>query len=196
MNVKVLDVLKRKNSNSCPHMRDMMMMTRVIKLAGVAVLISALAAPLLLSNAISEQNVPEWIKNTAKWYGEGLTTEADFLNAIRFLIENDILVINGAEQDSGMQSVIIPNGNSLLGNTGYYLPLNLEIKVGNTVVWKNNDGQIHTVQSQDPDGTPTGLFSSSILQTGASYEHQFEERGEFPYYCTIHPWRVGMVTVS
>ena len=185
----------RKNPNYYHHMKDMMMMTRIIKIAGIAVLISALVSPMLLSNVFSEQNVPEWIKNTVKWYGEGLTTEADFLNAIRFLIENDILVINGVEQDSGVQSIIIPNGNSILGNAGYYLPLNLEIKVGNTVVWQNNDDQLHTVQSQDPDGTPTGLFSSSLLQTGDTYEHEFVERGEFPYYCTIHPWRVGIVTV-
>jgi len=174
----------------------LMMMTSVLKITGILVLISALSAPLLLQNAVSEQLVPEWIKNTAKWYGDGLTNEADFLNAIKFLIENDILIINGAEQDSGVKSVIIPNGNSLQGNTGYYVPLNLEIKSGNAVVWENNDDQIHTVQSQNPDGTPTELFTSSLLQTGDSYEFKFTESGEFHYYCTIHPWRVGVITVN
>jgi len=173
-----------------------MMMTSVLKITGMIVLISALAAPLLLQNAFSEQIVPEWIKNIAKWYGDGLTTEADFLNSIKFLIENDILVVNEAEQDSSAQSVIIPNGNSLLGNIGYYVPLSLEIKSGNTVVWQNNDDQTHTVQSQNPDGTPTGLFTSSLLQTGNSYEFKFTEQGEYPYYCTIHPWRVGIITVK
>jgi len=61
-----------------------MMMTSVLKITGMIVLISALAAPLLLQNAFSEQIVPEWIKNIAKWYGDGLTTEADFLNSIKF----------------------------------------------------------------------------------------------------------------
>jgi len=173
-----------------------MMMTSVLKISGMIVLISALAAPLLLQNAFSEQIVPEWIKNIAKWYGDELTTEADFLNSIKFLIENDILVINGAEQGSSVQSVIIPNGNSLQGNIGYYVPLSLEIKSGNTVVWQNNDEQTHTVQSQNPDGTPTGLFTSSLLQTGNSYEFKFTEQGEYPYYCTIHPWRVGVITVK
>ena len=173
-----------------------MMMTSVKKISGIIVLISALAAPLLLQNAFSEQIVPEWIKNIAKWYGDGLTTEADFLNAIKFLIENDILVINGAEQDSSEKSVIIPNGNSLQGNIGYYIPLNLEIKAGNSVVWQNNDGQTHTVQSQDLDGAPTGLFTSSLLQTGDFYEFKFTEQGEYHYYCTIHPWRVGVITVK
>ena len=172
-----------------------MMMTSVLKITGILVLISALSAPLLLQNAVSEQLVPEWIKNTAKWYGDGLTTEVDFLNAIKFLIENDILVIDGAEQDSGVKSVIIPNGNSFQGNTGYYIPLNLEIKSESTVVWENNDVISHTIQSQDNEGNPTGLFSSSLLQTGDSYEFKFSESGEFHYYCTIHPWRVGVITV-
>ncbi len=172
-----------------------MMMISAKKIGGIMVLISALAAPLLLTNAVSEQLVPEWIKNTAKWYGEGLTAEADFLYAIKFLIENDILVIDGEKQDSGVQSVIIPNGNSFQGNTGYYLPLNLEIKSGSTVVWENNDVNSHTIQSQDIEGKPSGLFSSSLLQTGDSYEFKFTESGEYHYYCTIHPWRIGVITV-
>ena len=195
MYVKVLEILKRKNLNRHHHMRGMMMTTRFIKIVGISVLITALASPLLLSNAFSEQNVPEWIKNTAKWYGEGLTTEADFLNAIRFLIENDILIIDGVEQDSGSPSVVIPNGNSLQGNSGYYLPLNKEIKVGGTVVWENKDVMIHTIQSQDIEGNPTGLFSSSILETGDIFEFKFTEKGEYHYYCTLHPWRVGVISV-
>ncbi len=159
-------------------------------------MISALSAPLLLQNAFSEQIVPEWIKNTAKWYGDGLTSDAEFLNAIKFLIENDILVIEMEEQDSGTKSIIIPNGNSLQGNVGYYVPLNLEIKAANTVVWENHDEQIHTVQSQDLEGAPTGLFTSSLLETGDSYEFKFTEPGEHHYYCTIHPWRVGVITVN
>ena len=173
----------------------MMMMTRV-KIAGILVLISALTIPFLLPNAFSEQLVPEWIKNTAKWYGEGLTTEADFLNAMKFLIENDILVIEIEKPESTVQTIIIPHGNALQGNTGYYIPLNLVVKVGNNVVWENHDEQIHTVQSQDLDGNPTGLFTSSILQIGDSFEFQFEEKGEYHYYCTLHPWRVGIVTVN
>ena len=38
-------------------------------------------------------NVPAWIKNTAKWYGEGKISESEFLNAIRYLINNGVLVL-------------------------------------------------------------------------------------------------------
>lgn len=36
-------------------------------------------------------NVPDWVKNTAKWYGEGKISETEFLNAIKYLINNRIL---------------------------------------------------------------------------------------------------------
>lgn len=35
--------------------------------------------------------IPDWIKNTAKWYGEGQISETEFLNAIKYLINNGIL---------------------------------------------------------------------------------------------------------
>jgi len=42
--------------------------------------------------------VPDWIKNTAKWYGEGKITEADFLNAIKYLINNGILNLDQSNE--------------------------------------------------------------------------------------------------
>ena len=35
--------------------------------------------------------VPPWVKNTAKWYGDGQISEKEFLNAIKYLINNGIL---------------------------------------------------------------------------------------------------------
>lgn len=39
----------------------------------------------------SAESLPQWIKNTALWYGEGSISETEFLNAIKFLIENDLI---------------------------------------------------------------------------------------------------------
>ena len=35
--------------------------------------------------------VPEWIKNNAGWWADGLLTEEDFLNGIKYLVENEII---------------------------------------------------------------------------------------------------------
>jgi tetratricopeptide (TPR) repeat protein len=54
----------------------------------IVILIFVSGAVLQNSSAAS---VPEWIKNTAKWYGEGQISEVEFLNAIKYLINNGIL---------------------------------------------------------------------------------------------------------
>jgi plastocyanin len=145
------------------------------------------------------QLVPEWIKNTAKWYGEGKISETEFLNAIKYLIDNKIIVLElKSEPDSKpkVANIVIPNGNSEVGNVGFYLPLNLEVRAGTTVVWINDDNIQHTIVSQDDRGNVILLFNSKALKTGERFAHKFDEAGVYHYFCTIHPWRVGVVSVS
>ena len=162
-------------------------------------LFSLLAIPAVVSST-DAQSVPDWIKNTALWYGEGEITETEFLNAIKFLIENDIIVIEVVEPDPDPQpktmNVIIPNGNSDMGNAGLFIPLNAQASRGTTVVWINDDAVPHTIQSQDEQGNVIGLFNSGILNTGDRFAHTFDESGVYNYFCTLHPWRVGLVTVT
>ena len=51
----------------------------------------------LLSAGVAQsgfaESVPPWVKNTAKWYGDGLISEKEFLNAMRYLINNGILKV-------------------------------------------------------------------------------------------------------
>lgn len=161
------------------------------------ILLSLVSVPIIFSS-IDAQSVPDWIKNTALWYGEGTITETEFLNAIKFLIENKIIVIESevkAPQPKTI-NVIIPNGNSEMGNAGFYIPLNAQVIAGTTVVWINDDAVPHTVQSQDEKGNVIGLFNSDILKTGDRFAYKFEKSGVYNYFCTLHPWRVGLVTVT
>lgn len=149
--------------------------------------------------SVSAQSIPEWIKNTALWYGQGNISETEFLNAIKYLIDNEIIVLESQQDplpESKVVNVIIPNGNANIENTGFYIPLNAQIKSGTTVVWINNDVVLHTIQSQDQQGNVIGLFNSAPLSTGQRFAYTFEEPGVYHYFCTLHPWRVGTVTVS
>ena len=142
------------------------------------------------------ENVPNWIKNNALWYGQGEITETEFLNSIKFLIENDILVLDDDEiKRNQLTQIIIPNGNYVVSGGAVYLPLNLEINPMTTVQWINDDVVQHTVQSQDKFGKIIGLFNSVPLNTGETFEFKFTEEGVYNYYCSLHPWRVGLVTV-
>jgi nitrite reductase (NO-forming) len=79
-----------------------------------------------------------------------------------------------------------------------FSPNEVTIEVGMTVTWTNGDAILHTVTSgvsANNVGTPDGLFDSGFLNTGETWSYTFTEVGEFPYFCTPHPWMNGKVIV-
>jgi plastocyanin len=70
-----------------------------------------------------------------------------------------------------------------------YSPMELDIKAGTTVVWKNRDGEPHTIASTD------GLFRSPALDQNDSYSFTFNRPGVFKYICSIHPKMKATITV-
>ena len=171
---------------------------RSMKISVLTIMFSILIVSFTANEAIAE-SVPEWVKNNALWYGQGDISETEFLNAIKFLIDNGIIVIDSTEEivSEIMEStIIIPNGNFDVSSVGFYSPLNLEITVGTTVIWANEDSVPHTIQSQDEVGKVIDMFNSAPLNTGDRFEFTFEESGIYNYFCSFHPWRVGLVTVK
>lgn len=169
------------------------------KTMAILVLVFAVSIVSLSVNVASAQAVPEWVKNTALWYGEGIVSEGEFLNMVKFLIENEVIVIDSMVEPVSKvveAQVVIPNGNYDVTGAGFYSPLNLEIPVGSTVTWVNDDSVPHNIQSIDLNGKVTQLFNSPPLNTGDRFEYTFDEEGVYKYYCSFHPWRVGLVTVS
>jgi nitrite reductase (NO-forming) len=55
----------------------------------------------------------------------------------------------------------------------------------------------HTVTSGSAGTGPTGVFDSGIMMgDGSSFKHTFDQKGEFEYYCTLHPWMIAKITVK
>lgn len=85
--------------------------------------------------------------------------------------------------------------------TDAFAPYPININVGDTVTWTNRDSQPHTVTSGTAAEGPDGNFDSSpnfnpVMAPQATFSHTFEEAGEFPYYCGLHPNQVGTVIVA
>jgi plastocyanin len=80
-----------------------------------------------------------------------------------------------------------PVGVSIIGRA--YLPAGLTVGLGQTVTWRNEALDKHTVTSV------TGLFNSGVMSTGSSYSVTFTKAGTFDYKCTIHPTMHGSVLV-
>jgi plastocyanin len=77
-----------------------------------------------------------------------------------------------------------------------YLPASLTIGTGTTVIWKNLDSAAHLATSGTPEGGPDGIFDSGMIMADGIFEHEFTDSGEFQYYCLVHPWMVGTITVK
>ena len=92
----------------------------------------------------------------------------------------------------------IEEGNvavSIVGNSGgnSYNPNPIEIKVGDTVTWINNDSSPHTVTSSSSNDDSSIIFDSGVLRESETFSFTFNMEGEHPYYCTLHPNMVGTV---
>ena len=95
--------------------------------------------------------------------------------------------------------VSMPVGTSTPGcevTNECYLPASVSISVGDTVVWNNVDTAAHTVTSGNPSDGPDGVFDSSLVMAGKSFEFTFNEAGSYEYFCMVHPWMIGTVQVS
>ncbi|MEX0862443.1 plastocyanin/azurin family copper-binding protein [Nitrosopumilus sp.] len=96
-------------------------------------------------------------------------------------------------------NVDMPAGTSTPGcesNNTCFIPADITINAGDTVNWINVDTAAHTVTSGSPSDGPSGVFDSSLVMGGASYAFTFNDKGSFDYFCMVHPWMTGSVTVN
>jgi plastocyanin len=117
--------------------------------------------------------------------------------AIQVLSGNlKIADIGGQELSNPRQDLApIINGNGTVvrivddAGSSSYIPNPVEVKVGETVTWVNDDSNLHTATSKD------GVFNSDVLFEGQSFTYTFDKEGEYPFFCDIHPGMVGTVVV-
>lgn len=75
-----------------------------------------------------------------------------------------------------------------------FTPREVTIRVGQSVRWTNEDPVIHTVTSGGPDDPDAGaLFDSGDLIPFDSFDHTFDQVGEFFYFSKRDSGRPGMV---
>jgi plastocyanin len=106
-----------------------------------------------------------------------------------------------AEADAAPQThtVDAPAGTSVPGceeTNSCFTPADITINAGDTVEWNNIDTAAHTVTSGSPADGPSGVFDSSLLMADATFAFTFEDAGEYDYFCMVHPWMVGSVSVN
>ncbi|HJU14517.1 MAG TPA: plastocyanin/azurin family copper-binding protein [Candidatus Nitrosotalea sp.] len=92
--------------------------------------------------------------------------------------------------------VTIPLGASHQNTGVFYSPTLIDIQVGDTVTWRNDDSAVHTVSSGTPNLGVDGRMDSGIMNPGSTFSHTFDKAGTYGYYCLIHPWMTGTINVG
>lgn len=69
-------------------------------------------------------------------------------------------------------------------------PQNLTVTKGTKVTWKFEDDTDHTVTADKK------TFKSRDLKNGKTYSYTFNTAGKYSYFCSIHQYMTGSVTVN
>ena len=69
-------------------------------------------------------------------------------------------------------------------------PATVDVKVGGTVKWVNQDTVDHDVVADD------GQFRSELFGKGQTFEYKPTKAGSIHYVCTVHPGMEGTLTVT
>jgi len=77
-----------------------------------------------------------------------------------------------------------------------YMPYNAALDLGGEAMWHNVDTMAHTVSSGTPAEGLDDVFDSGLVPAGGMFSYKFEEAGTYDYFCMVHPWMTGIVTVS
>jgi plastocyanin len=110
------------------------------------------------------------------------------------LLANGSVLAIGASANTPANITIV-SGAYNPGAKLFYSPENFTVKVGTTVTWVNDDPVTHTVTSTTvPSGAKS--FTSGFLAYENEFSYTFTVPGTYYYYCTIHPFMTGTVTVT
>jgi plastocyanin len=105
----------------------------------------------------------------------------------------------GGGAEAAGASLTIPEGASVQGNPSYE-PDPLTVTAGDTVEVSNQDNVPHTVTSgTGPEDAESGSqFDTSIIDAGATAQVDAASlaAGDYPYYCSVHPYMLGTLKVS
>ena len=79
-----------------------------------------------------------------------------------------------------------PTAVEIVGAT--FVPDPVSIHNGTSIEWTNLDPYSHTVDFAS--------FGSGVLDENDTFRLVFDDPGEFDYYCGLHEWMTGTVTVQ
>jgi plastocyanin len=116
-----------------------------------------------------------------------------------------LIVSNSSIEKNSEESEVVVKGDIIMSTKSSrpgceetdrcYIPSVIVIDSGNPVTWVNEDSAFHSVTSGFY-GEPSELFDSGYLDPYESFTVDFDEKGTYDFFCTLHPWMKGQVLVE
>ena len=110
-----------------------------------------------------------------------------------------------AEKAAAEKAAALPMSISIENATGSstpgcepdcFIPNAATVAIGGTVTFVNSDTAPHTSTSGTPSDGPDGVWDSSLVMPGSSYDTTISSAGTYDYFCMVHPWMTGTITVK
>ena len=158
---------------------------------------------------INEDGVPHTVTARTADFNSGVMQEGDtfsqtfdepgtfeYFCAVHPSMSGTVEVSEAVATDDARDTAVGPDGDGVSAVKTVavvdvaYDPQRIEVPVGTTVDWTNDDPFAHTVTADD------GAFDSGTMDAGQIFSHVFDDPGTFDYFCAIHPSMTGTVTVT
>jgi len=118
---------------------------------------------------------------------------------VLFTVFSIIAITPSAFADHSKVDINMAAGSSVPGCEEMnmcYMPYNAALDVCGEAIWYNTDNVSHTVTSGTNASYDGGVLDSNLVMPGGEFRYIFEEAGTYDYFCMVHPWMTGIVTVS
>ncbi len=102
---------------------------------------------------------------------------------------------------AGTTQIIIHSGAAVKGNPNFD-PNDAQVPLGNKIVWVNQDNVPHTATSGTGSSDPNSgkVFDTTIINPGESSKpvdtKDMKVGDTIAYYCQIHPYMTGKITIT
>lgn len=93
-----------------------------------------------------------------------------------------LMVSCGGASDGPLDARIVIENFSFGGD--------VSMPVGSTATVTNRDGVAHTWTAD------SGAFDSDVIEPDASFSFTFDQPGDIPFFCSIHPSMTGVVSIT
>jgi YVTN family beta-propeller protein len=138
---------------------------------------------------------PHWVDVTADGTQAFVTNEgANSVTAIDLASgQTRTIAVGNAPRKIAVQPLANSGGSTAakvsIANFAF-VPADIAIHTGDTVVWSNDDGAPHGVAFAD------GAPGEPLMLPGASFRRRFDKPGTYAYACAVHSYMTARVTVQ